>query len=105
MRGHLLRDLQPAAVLEIRCDSGRAEGVASDLGLDPGRKRSPTDHSPDIGLKQGIAGQLSRAPPNRGRPNIAVTRGNLSPGHLFVGEEELGSGRLGAEAGRIDGQS
>jgi hypothetical protein len=39
--GHLLGDLEPAAVLKIRSDARRPEGVAGDLGLDPGRDRPP----------------------------------------------------------------
>jgi hypothetical protein len=54
--GHLLGDLQAAAVLEIGGDAGGAEGVAADLGLDPSRKRSFANHSPNVGLEQGIAG-------------------------------------------------
>jgi hypothetical protein len=41
MGGHLLGDLQLAAVLEISRDAGGAKGVAADLGLDPGRERPP----------------------------------------------------------------
>jgi hypothetical protein len=36
MDGHLLGDLQPAAVLEVGRYPGGAEGVAADLGLDAG---------------------------------------------------------------------
>lgn len=57
---HLLRDLQSAAVLEVRCDACRPEGVAADLGFDPCGKGSPADHPPNVGLEQGIAGQLAR---------------------------------------------
>ena len=65
MRRHLLGDLEPAAILEVGGDAGRPEGVATDLGLDPGRKRPPANHPPDIGLEQGIAGQLARSPARR----------------------------------------
>src|SRR5664279_1651554 len=41
----------------------------------------------------------------RGRPNIAVTGGNLSARLLVVSEQELSSDRLWAESRRIDGQS
>jgi hypothetical protein len=37
--GHLLRDFEPATILEVGRDAGGAEGVAGDLGLDPGCKR------------------------------------------------------------------
>jgi hypothetical protein len=33
--------------------------MTADLRLDPGRKRPPANHSPHIGLEQGIAGQFS----------------------------------------------
>jgi len=39
-----------------------------------------------------------------GKPNIAVTRGNLSARLLVVSEQELSSNRLRAESRRIDGQ-
>lgn len=51
MRSHLLGDLQPATILEIGGDARRPESVAPDLGLNPGRERSPADHAPDIGLE------------------------------------------------------
>ena len=38
------------------------------------------------------------------KPNIAVTRGNLSARLLVVSEQELSSNRLRAESRRIDGQ-
>jgi|GEM_PF-3111978 len=37
-----------------------------------------------------------------GEPNIAVTRGNLSPGQLIVAEQELGSDRLRPETRRVE---
>jgi len=62
MRGHLLGDLQPSTVPEIRGDAGSSEGVAADLRLDPGLGSSPANHPPHIGLKQGTVGQLAAAP-------------------------------------------
>jgi hypothetical protein len=41
--------------------------VTSDLGLDPGRESSPPNHSPDIGLEQGIGGQLAGSPARRAK--------------------------------------
>ena len=38
------------------------EGVTANLGLDSGYDRSAADHSPDIGLEQGIGRQLARSP-------------------------------------------
>src|SRR5260370_40690464 len=61
MRGHLSADLEPAAVLEVGGDAGGAEGVTTNLGLDPCSRSSAANHPPDIGLEQGIAGQLAGA--------------------------------------------
>ncbi len=58
MSGHLLGDLQTAAVLEVSCDAGRSEGVTAD----PGLSSSSANHAPHIGLEQGTAGQLAAAP-------------------------------------------
>ena len=60
-----MRDLEPAPVLEVGSDASRPEGVATDLGLDSGRERPPANHPPDIGLEQGIAGQLAGPAPHR----------------------------------------
>lgn len=53
---HLLIDLQPPAILQIRRDARRPKGVASNLSLDSCRKRSSANHLPHIGLEEGIAG-------------------------------------------------
>src|ERR1035437_7814197 len=44
MGGHLLGDLQPAAVLEVSRYPGGAEGVGGDLGLDAGLAGPPAHH-------------------------------------------------------------
>jgi hypothetical protein len=67
VRCHLLCNLQFAAVFEINRDAGRPKSVTSDLGLDPGRESSPPNHSPDIGLEQGIGGQLAGSPARRAK--------------------------------------
>src|SRR5882757_3854488 len=46
---------------KYRMNYGRAEGVAADLGLDPGRERPPANHPPHVGLEQGIASHLPRS--------------------------------------------
>jgi hypothetical protein len=52
---------------------------------------------------------VSRVTPSswasRGKPNIAVTGGNLSPGLLIVAEQELCTDGLWSEARRVDRQS
>src|ERR1017187_6541858 len=50
MRGDLLRDLQTAAVLQVRGNPGRPEGVVSDLRLDTGNLCAPPDHPVGIRL-------------------------------------------------------
>ena len=59
MGSHLLRDFQPTAIFEVSGDARRAKGVAANLRFDSRRKRSPANHSPDIGLEQGITGKLA----------------------------------------------
>jgi hypothetical protein len=65
VRGHLLGDLEPAAVLEVGSDAGGPEGVAADLGFDSCRERPPANHPPDIRLKQGITHQQAGADARR----------------------------------------
>jgi hypothetical protein len=43
-RDTLLLRYAPALVFGIRGDAGRAEGVATDTGLDAGRLRAPLNH-------------------------------------------------------------
>ena len=43
MVGDLLRDFEFTAVLQIRRDPGRAEGMIADARLDAGRFRAPAD--------------------------------------------------------------
>jgi hypothetical protein len=42
-----------AAVLQIRRDAGRAEGVIADLRLDAGAGGAPAHHGVDVGLGAG----------------------------------------------------
>jgi hypothetical protein len=48
MRRHLLRNLQPAAVIEVRRYAGRPKGVTADLSFYSCRLRSTANHSPHI---------------------------------------------------------
>ena len=54
MGRHLLGDFESAAVLEIRSDTGGAEGMTADLGFDAGLGRAAANHSPHIGLQQRV---------------------------------------------------
>jgi hypothetical protein len=45
--GDLLRDFEFTAVLQIRGNAGRAEGVVADPRFDAGRFRAPGDWSSD----------------------------------------------------------
>lgn len=53
MRGHLLRDLELAAVCQISPDP-HARKVAAGLGPDAGSHRAAADQPPYIGLQFGI---------------------------------------------------
>ena len=55
----LLRDFQLTAVLQIRRDAGRAEGMIADARLDAGRLRAPADDAMGVLLGEGIGCQLS----------------------------------------------
>jgi hypothetical protein len=46
----LLGNLQTAAILEVRGNPRRSEGVISDLRMDAGSLRPPADHPVGIGL-------------------------------------------------------
>jgi hypothetical protein len=48
MRRHLLRLLQIPAIGQVNGDTGRPEGVATDLGLNPGMSRTPANHMEGI---------------------------------------------------------
>jgi hypothetical protein len=60
--GHLLRDFQPAAILQIIRDAGCPETVAADVGGNAGRPRPAPDHFVDIRLVQTLALQFFFAP-------------------------------------------
>ena len=62
MSGHLLRDFQPAAVLQIVRDAGRSKAMATNLGPNTGLPATPPDHLMHIGLVQGRGLQLFLAP-------------------------------------------
>ena len=50
----LLRDFELAAVLQIRRDAGRAEGMTANPRFDAGRFRAPADDAVGVLLEEGI---------------------------------------------------
>src|SRR5437899_8625136 len=59
--GHLLRDLELAAIAQVLDDAGGAEGVAPDLRLDAGVLRAAADHTVDVGLAHRPVRELAGA--------------------------------------------
>jgi hypothetical protein len=53
MAGHLLGDLELAAILKVGGDAGGAEAVGADLGAQSCSSCPPLDHHVHIGLGQG----------------------------------------------------
>jgi hypothetical protein len=60
MVGDLLRDLEFAAVLQIRRDAGRAECMIANPRFDAGRFRPPADDAVGVLLEEGIGCKLTR---------------------------------------------
>src|SRR5260221_4073686 len=58
MVGDLLRHFQIAAVLQIRRDAGRAEGMIANPRFDAGRFRAPADDTMGVLLEEGIGCKL-----------------------------------------------
>jgi hypothetical protein len=54
MVGDLLRDFEFSAVLQIRPDAGRAEGMIANPRFDSGRFRPPADNAVGVLLEEGI---------------------------------------------------
>src|SRR5258708_15163248 len=59
MVSDLLSHFQLAAVLQIRRDPGRAEGMIANPRFDAGRFRPPADDAVGALLEQGIGGELA----------------------------------------------
>jgi len=55
----LLRDFEFTAVLQIRRDGGRAEGVIANARFDAGRFRAPEDDAVSALLEEGIGCKLT----------------------------------------------
>ncbi len=81
MVGDLLRHFQLAAVLQIRRDAGRTEGMIANPRFDAGRFRPPADDAVGVLLEEGIGCKLA----------------GLAAG----GEEEIAVDVIG-DAGRFD---
>jgi hypothetical protein len=71
MVSNLLRHFQLAAVLQIGCDTGRAESMIANPRFDAGRFRAPADDAVGVLLEKGIGGQLAGLAP-RATEEIAV---------------------------------
>jgi len=59
MVSDLLRHFQLAAVLQIRRDAGRAEGMIPNPRFDAGRFRPPADDAVGVLPEEGIGGKLA----------------------------------------------
>jgi len=59
MVGDLLRHFQLAAVLQIRGNAGRSEGMIANPRFDAGRFRAPADDAVSVLLEERIACQLA----------------------------------------------
>ena len=59
MVSDLLRYFQLAAVLQIRRDAGRAEGMIANARFDAGRFRAPDDDAVSALLEEGIGCKLT----------------------------------------------
>src|ERR1700751_5834362 len=55
----LVRDFQLTAVLQIRRDPGRAEGMIANPRFDAGRFRPPADDAVGVMLEEGIGCELA----------------------------------------------
>jgi hypothetical protein len=59
MVSDLLCHFEFAAVLQIRRNAGRTEGMIANPRFDAGRFRAPADDAVGVLLEQGIGGQLA----------------------------------------------
>jgi len=80
--GHLLRDFELAAILQVRRDARCPEAVAGDLRPDPGSNGAALDHGIDVLLGKGKPAHELAVPQSReegtGRspkPPVASTSG------------------------------
>lgn len=85
VRGNLLGLLDGAAVLQVRRDAGRAEGVATRRGRDPGVEGAPLDHAQDIGPAHAPLGAAAALALQRSEQGRAL--GIAVPAGLEVGVE------------------
>jgi hypothetical protein len=67
-----------AAVLQIRRNAGRAEGVVAEAGFDAGRFRPPADDAVGVLLEEGIICKLAGLAAG-GAEEIAVATSSVMP--------------------------
>ncbi len=81
MSGHVLRDFQLAAVLQVRRNSSGAEAVRGNLRLNPSISGPALNHGVKVGLGQGSAAGELPAPERReqGRVRLLGQAGRIQP--------------------------
>ena len=62
-----------AAIAEIGGDPGRAKRVVADRGMNAGRRRSPADHAPGVGLRHRLVSQYGCVVPWAGSEQPAFS--------------------------------
>jgi len=72
--GHLLGDLELAAISKVLGDAGRTERVVADLRPNSSRRCPAANHPVDVWLGDGIVGQLTAAAAGRSRQSRARAR-------------------------------
>ena len=78
--GHLPRDLELSAVLQVRRDAGRSKTVSADLRPDAGGRRAALNHHVDVGLGQGsVRNRRSRQRKNRRSNTTSVVLVGAEP--------------------------
>ena len=87
MVGEVLRHFELAAVLQVRGNAGRAEGMVADPGLEAGGPRAALDHAIGVLLPQGVLGE--RAGLAGRRPEQRAVRVASDPGRPDVVIEQL----------------
>ena len=82
MVGHLLRDLQAPAVLQVLGDAGRSKAVAPDVRANVGSLNPPADHAVHIGLPHWLRRQRSARALRRSKQEAL---GVVEPSTIDVG--------------------
>jgi hypothetical protein len=87
MVGDLLRDFEFAAVLQIRRNAGRAEGMIANPRFDAGRFRAPADDAVGVLLEEGIGCKLESIS-NRGLRGLLLNLRLLVSLHSLIPTNE-----------------